>query len=49
MYKSFLEIPKKKKKFKKSQKHNNPNTMKHIRYLFNNETIFLGFSILTKN
>ena len=23
--------------------------MKHIRYLFNNETIFLGFSILTKN
>ena len=30
-------------------KHNNPITMKHIRYLFNNETIFLGFSILTKN
>ena len=23
--------------------------MKHISYLFNNETIFLGFSILTKN
>ena len=50
MYKPFPEIPKKKKKkIKKSQKHNNPSTMKHIRYLFNNETIFLGFSILTKN
>ena len=23
--------------------------MKHIHYLFNNETVFLGFSILTKN
>ena len=23
--------------------------MKHICYIFNNETIFLGFSILTKN
>ena len=45
MYKSFPKISKKKKKIKKSQKH----TMKHIRYLFNNETIFLGFSILTKN
>ena len=51
MYKPFLEIPPKTKtkKIKKSQKRNNPSTMKHICYLFNNETIFLGFSILTKN
>ena len=47
MYKPFPKIPK--FFFKKSQKHNNPSAMKHIRYLFNNETIFLGFSILTKN
>ena len=47
MYKPFPKIPN--FFFKKSHKYNNPSTMKHIRYLFNNETIFLGFSILNKN